>query len=115
MDIMTIRTEWQKQKCMEIQTKELELVFHKIISKLKEDGIDRIELNQNWYWFLSNKDSYNVRFSVEKPLLGSLVEDWEGLKGIIEGRRVTTYVDFERLSSILQAVCEELSPEGNWD
>jgi hypothetical protein len=96
---------------MEIQTRQLEIIFQKIISKLKEDGIDRVELNQDMYLFLSNRDSYEMNQVVEKPLIGSLVDDWEELKKISEDKQIMTYVDFERLSSILRAVCEELSPE----
>jgi|GEM_PF-952067 len=96
---------------MEIQTKQLEIVFQKVISKLKDGGIDRIELNQDMYWFLSNKDSYEMNYVVEKPLIGSFKDDWEELKKVSEDKQITTYVDIERLSSILKAICEELSPE----
>jgi hypothetical protein len=96
---------------MEIQTRQLEIVFQKIISKLKEDGIDRVQLNQDMYAFLSNRDSYEMKQVIEKPLIGSLVDDWTELKKVSEDKQITTYVDFERLSSILKAICEELSPE----
>lgn len=96
---------------MNIHVHHLEMVFQKVISKLKEDGIDHITLNHDLYWFLSNKDSYDMKFSVEKPLVGSLVDDWNELEKVSNDKQITTYVDFERLSSILKAICEELSPE----
>lgn len=47
----------------------------------------------------------------ESPLFGFLVDDWVQLKKISEDAQVTTYVDFERLSSVLKAISEELNPE----
>ena len=70
-----------------------------------------MELKQDMYWFFTNRDSYKINFEVENPLLGSLADDWEALKKITEDEQITTYADFERLSAILKAVCEELSPE----
>lgn len=101
----------EKKLHMKIQTRELEKIFERIIAKLDSEGVDQIELKQDFYWFLSNKDSYKANFEVDKPMLGSFKEDWANLKLIAEDKQIVTYVDLERMSFILKAIAEELNPE----
>lgn len=96
---------------MIIQINEVAVIFEKIIAKLKKDGVERIELNQDMYWFLSNKDSYDMKFTVESPLIGSFMDDWAELRKVSQNERIMSCVDFERMSFILKAISEELSPE----
>lgn len=61
------------------------------------------------YWIIASGDREN--FNIETPdiCVGSLYDDIEYLKKILEGVNAPTPVDFDRLASVLIAVGERIS------
>jgi hypothetical protein len=96
---------------MDIKTEEIERIFKLLIEKLKEGGIENISVNQDYYLNISPSDLYKLdKISNVELNVGSLDDDWESLLKTINGENVFTYLDFDRIASILIAVSEEIIP-----
>lgn len=92
-----------------IKVIELEQLFSRIIEKLKVEKVEKIELDSDFYRFIPTDkwDSYEDDIA----LVGSLYDDWDSLKEILEDSdRAMTYVDFDRIASILRIVSEIENP-----
>jgi hypothetical protein len=93
-----------------INTDEIESVFNLLIKKLHLEGIKSIEIeNKDYYWLIGSPEWTDME-KVAEPEVGSLTDDWDSLKKTITGDRIVTYIDFDRLASILRAISEELNP-----
>ena len=94
-----------------IEVSNLKRLFQMVIEKLQDfEGIDKIEINEDedMYQFISTDE---WQLSEPKPLVGSLYDDLEELeKIIIDSERVITFVDFDRISSILHFISEKMNP-----
>lgn len=95
---------------MEISINELQRLFEKVIGKLKYDDITTIPIDSDYYWIIT-ADEWDVsQKNNPEPSVGSLVDDIESLKESVKDENVFTYVDFDRLSSVLRAVSQTLNP-----
>jgi hypothetical protein len=45
-----------------------------------------------------------------KPVIGSLIDDWENLEKLITENNSVAFLDLDRLASILRAISQELNP-----
>lgn len=92
-----------------INVEELEILFTKAIQKLKKEKQDEIELSYDIYRQvpIEEWDSFeNIELET-----GSLFDDIDSLKKIInDNERPFTYVDFDRISSILRAISQTNNP-----
>jgi hypothetical protein len=93
---------------MKIELKFLELAFQGIIEKLKFEKIETIEINDDLYKIIptnhwSDFDNSDVVYT------GSLNDDITALKSAVENDFIT-YVDLDRLASILRAISHENNP-----
>ncbi len=96
---------------MVIKTEEIEGLFKLLIEKLKEGGIENISINQDYYLNISPSDLYKLeKISNVELTVGSLDDDWQSLLKTINGESIFTYLDFNRIASILNAVSEEIIP-----
>lgn len=89
-----------------IDVAELEVIFGKIINKLKSEEIYNIEIESDLYRFIPTDkwDSYDD----DEILTGSLFDDLDSLKLILkDSNRMVTFVDFDRLASILRIISEK--------
>jgi hypothetical protein len=89
-----------------ISTNDLKIIFSRIIDKLEFENIDRIDLEIDFYWYISAE----VWQSFEQPpaLLGSLKDDINSLKSLInDPERHCTYVDFDRVANVLKGISEK--------
>lgn len=96
---------------MRIETTKLEVLFQKVITKLKELEIDHVDLHQDYYLLISNADWTKIDEENPEPVTGSLVDDWQSLNKVAAGDNSMMFVDFDRLASILRAISEKLNPE----
>lgn len=71
-------------KTIVVRTSQLELICQRLLDKLKHLQIDQVELSQDMYWELTAKQSYEMKFSVEQPNVGSLIDDWSMLVKLID-------------------------------
>ena len=108
----------KKKKTESMTVKELEEIFSRIIDKLKfEIGADsqikvetdtyRIIPTEKWNKFEKSED-WN---SVKVIDLGSLKDDVEELEKLTKNKeRICTYVDFDRVASLLREISQVNNP-----
>lgn len=95
---------------MNISIKELKLCFNEILAKLKEENIVELNLETDYYQEIPTSQWDNFEYS-EIPDVGSLIDDIESLKKMINDPKIPcTYVDFDRLASVLRAISQENNP-----
>ena len=97
---------------MEINIQELKLCFNQILDKLSEDNVDTVELDVDYYREIPTTKWANFKYD-EAPIehVGSLYDDIASLKMMINNPEVPcTYVDFDRLASVLRAISQENNP-----
>lgn len=69
---------------MEIDIREFKEVIDKIFSHIMEvRGIESINLGENFYWSLSEDQSYDMSKSPEDLGVGSLDDDWEFISKVL--------------------------------
>ncbi len=92
-----------------ILVSEIEKLFKLLISKLKRDGIEDINIETDEYWIVL-ADEWNVQNNSPKLSVGSLEEDITLLKETIKNGEMHSYVDFDKISSVLRAISEKELP-----
>ncbi len=88
---------------------ELSHLFNLTIKKLKDSNISEIEIESDFYRFIpaDKWDSYEENIILN----GSLFDDIDSLKAHFSDKeRPFTYVDFDRLSSVLNYISNKENP-----
>ena len=83
-----------------------------ILSKIENNGIQKIYISENFYWGVFFDDaSRNKR----KPKLtvGSLVDDWDWLKKVSSKEYYITNIDLYRLGNVIIAIGRDLYKSGS--
>lgn len=94
-----------------IEIEELKIIFSKIIKKLEDDNYTELRFDKDLYRIIPTDkwDSYEDDIIYE----ASLYDDIDSLKLLKQdSSRIITYVDFDRLASILRAISENNNPVG---
>ena len=95
---------------MNVTVRELRILFDKLMNKMEaENGIQSLEIDIDYYWIVSSGEWTNFEADVSLDV-GSLIDDWESLQKVVSEEHIPTYVDFDRLASILRAVSETIIP-----
>jgi Fe-S cluster assembly scaffold protein SufB len=92
-----------------IEIKELEIIFFKMIEKLKSEGFDELTFDDDFYRIIPTEkwDSYEEDIIHE----ASLFDDLDLVKLLKnDSNRILTYVDFDRVASILRAISQKNNP-----
>lgn len=95
-----------------IDVSELEKIFSLLVRKLRNESISSIEINIDFYRFIP-ADKWD---SFEENIIeiGSLFDDIDNLKLLLSDKnRAFTFVDFDRLASLLHAISEIMNPIEN--
>jgi hypothetical protein len=100
-----------------IKISDIETILNKIIKRLKEEECNEFSFAYDEYWIIST-DEWSNFDSVPKPLVGSLNDDINFLRFVIEENLDASYLELERIASILRAISEALTgdvlgPKGN--
>lgn len=95
---------------MEIKVNELEVVLNKVLEYLKFQELNAYKIEGNNYLIIGSDDWNDFASAEIKPDVGSLKDDWESLKKNIIVEEIVTPVDLDRLSSILRAISQQISP-----
>jgi len=85
---------------VEIKLKELEEALHLIVKKAHKNGIDIINLDHDFYWSIDAEQKLNLK-NDPKPDVGSLCDDLESLKMVLDKKNGLSIIDFERLGNLL--------------
>lgn len=92
-----------------VTTTELSQMFDRIIDKLNKEKIENIDIETDYYRIIPSDEWSN--FTQDVIEVGSLNDDIESLKRLIENsNRPCTYVDFDRLASLLRAISQKNNP-----
>ena len=92
-----------------VRTEDLKKIFERIIVKLKYEKVEQIEIDTDLYRFVPTDEWENFEKDVIE--LGSLGDDVESLMLMIkDSDRPCTYVDFDRVASLLRAISQKNNP-----
>jgi len=95
---------------MNVTVGELRILFDKLMNKMEQEGIISLDINEiDYYWIVSSDEWTNFETDVSLDV-GSLIDDWKSLQKVRSEEHIPTYVDFDRLASILRAVAETIVP-----
>lgn len=87
----------------EINLKELSKLFEILIKEAIEAGFEKIDVDSDNYWVVtsSERDDFS-----RTPVIsvGSLIDDMESLRKVLEGSNPATTVDIDRLANVLIAI-----------
>lgn len=95
---------------MRISVEEIEQVFHRLIERIKQDKIEFIDIETDYYWIVMSCDWNNFTSDYPEIAVGSLTDDWDSLQKLLRNECITTYLDYERFASILRAISETIAP-----
>jgi len=88
---------------------EMELIFDRLIQRIKNDNIEFVDVETDYYWIVTTDEWDNFTSPSPSAAVGSLVDDLLSLQNILKTAQVT-YLDLERFASILRAVSETIAP-----
>lgn len=97
---------------MKIKIDQLELLFSKLIMKLKEGRLTDWEIDDDYYRIITT-DRWADFTTSPDPAVGSLFDDWESLLKVCSNEYPMTFVDFDRLASIVRYIGEYDNPTSN--
>lgn len=95
---------------MKVNLEEIEKVVSCLLSKLRESKGNEIELNNDYYWDISEEELYNPYEEPKNITLGQLSDDLEEIQRLNKSDDAIAY-DFKRLASILKALSIENQAE----
>ena len=92
-----------------IKVVDLKIIFERVIDKLKFEGIDQIEIENDLYRYIPT-DEWDS-FERDEIEVGSLYDDLDSLELLVNDiDRPCTYVDFDRVASVLRAISRKNNP-----
>lgn len=92
-----------------IHTVHLKQAFARIIAELEGFNIDKIEIDTDWYRKIPADQWTN--FIDPEIVTGSLEDDvMEVTKMVNDPERPCTFVDFDRVAAMLNAISQQLNP-----
>ena len=92
-----------------IRIEDLKIIFDRIIEKLESENYEYIELSSDYYKIIPTDSWDNIDKDVVE--VGSLFDDIKSLlKTVDDKKRPCTYVDFDRISSVLRAISQKNNP-----
>ena len=84
------------------------MAFARIISKLEFENVSEIEVTSDLYKIIPTD-----KWEIDQPLTeetGSLEDDIASIDKMVELDRICTYVDFDRIASILRIISQVRNP-----
>jgi hypothetical protein len=94
---------------VKINISELEQIFSKVIKKLRLEEEQELIIEEDLYRFIPTDEW--TSFAVDVIEIGSLSDDINNLKKMItDNQRPCTFVDFDRLASVLRAISQIKNP-----
>ena len=92
----------------------LEIAFERIIQKLQAEDVEEIEIPFDLYRIIPS-DKLDISNSEDDEVnIGSLHDDLESIEKLVfDKKRPCTYVDFDRVSSLLRIISEVNNPAGS--
>ena len=94
-----------------IKKSDLKIVFNRIIKRLEDEGLASIEIESDLYNIIP-ADKWDIINKIEDVvIIGSLQDDIDCIKQLAKDTtRFCTYVDFDRVATILRAISQKQCP-----
>ena len=80
-----------------------------ILDKAVKSGFDDLEIDISLYWDVDNKDSIDLKTSTPDLIVCDFLDDWNGLKEVLDGKNPPTIIDFDRLGNVIKKVGNEIN------
>ncbi|WP_026994860.1 hypothetical protein [Flectobacillus major] len=94
---------------MTIETNAIKEISSKVLTFIN-DNISQVDIDKDYYTIISSDEWYNINTEKYTLVVGSLSEDLEFLKQIIEDNRTVSISDLDRLSAIFRAISQAINP-----
>lgn len=97
---------------MEIDLKQLKEVTNRLLDHLIETrGVTKVSIEQPFYWDLPLPETYDVEEKPPAPDVGSLVDDWEFLSGLLEADADPVAYQLTELTPLIRYIGLKLGKE----
>ncbi|TDQ81704.1 hypothetical protein [Sphingobacterium yanglingense] len=88
---------------MKISISEIQKITSDLLSKLKENKGDEIQITNDYYWDISDEEVYNPYEEPRSITLGQLSDDLREIERLINSDDAIMY-DLRRIAIILKAI-----------
>ena len=68
---------------------EIELIFEKLLQRLKTDRIEYLELDTDYYWIVTTDEWDDFESTPQSIAVGSLVDNWKSLQKALKNDQIT--------------------------
>ena len=92
-----------------ISINELKNLCRLLLDKAEKIGFKEIEFDVDNYWFVSSDEREVFNENYPTLSVGSITDDIQSLKKILDKTNPSTPVDFDRLANVLIALGEKIS------
>jgi hypothetical protein len=92
---------------IKVKLEDLRRSLEMIISHLKGQGSEWVEIDEDYYWDVADEQMYNPLEDPTEFQLGQLTHDWERLSEIVKGKAPPIGYALVWLASILRAIGKE--------
>ena len=89
---------------MKVDVEQLEAVWQTLIYNLKSKGVKEININESYYWMVSDEDLYDVYKEPKELTIGNLADEWPWLLGMVDEPDHAAGYAFRWFSEILRAI-----------
>lgn len=98
---------------MNIKLEALITILELIVKKAHSSGIENIDIDIDYYWNISSEDKINFTKVTPEICVGSLIDDIEELKKLLDQKNTPSILDFDRLGNLIILIGEKLSKSNN--
>jgi hypothetical protein len=93
---------------MQIDVKELQAITNILYEHLERLGISHVDISDDYYWNINNKEIYDPYQSPTNLDIGQLTENWEELQKLLNQEGEPIAYEFVWLAAILRAIGEKV-------
>ena len=106
IDSNIVNADCEQRIIMRINIDKLQWITSFLLLKLKEEKGNEIELQNDFYWDISEKELYNPYENPQNISLGQLSDDLHEVNRLLKSDDAITY-DLKRISNIIKALSIE--------
>ena len=93
-----------KNNNIRIELADLTQAFDLLVSHLRSEGVNFVEISDDYYWDVADEELYNPLKGPTDLDLGQLTHDWERLSDILVGKSPPVGYGLVWLAAILRAI-----------
>jgi hypothetical protein len=97
-----------EKKVITVEIAELKIVTDRLFRHLEEKGLKKIELSEDFYWQIPQKQLYDMKHEPASFTVGQLYDDLSEIRKTLDGKHNPISYQFVWLASILRAIGEKV-------